>query len=62
MCLFFVNFIDLSEKEEVTPLSKHWNTKECRNTSGSGDESDDNELLERKKEATTHKFQAIRSI
>ena len=62
MCLFPVYFIDLYEEEEVTPLSEKWKLEELIITCGNGDESDDNELVDSKKEATTNKFQARRDI
>ena len=60
LCLFSVYFIDLFEEEEVTPLSKKRKPEERISTCGSEDESDDNEFVESKKEATRHKSQAIR--
>ena len=62
MCLFFVNFIDLYEEEEVTPLSKNWKPKDCMSTSCTGDGVDDNEYMKSKTQATTHRFQAIVDI
>ena len=62
MCLFFVNFIDLYEEEEVIPLSKKWKPKDCMSTSCTGDGVDDNEYMKSKTQGTTHRFQAIIDI
>ena len=59
MCLFSVYFIELYDEEGVTPPSKKQKPKERISTCGSEDESDDNEFLEKKKEATRNKLQAI---
>ena len=44
----------------MTLLSRKRKPEECISTCGSEDESDDNEFVESKKEATRHKSQAIR--
>ena len=60
LCLFSVYFIDLCEEEEVARLSRKRKPEERISTCGSEDESDDNEFVKSKKEATRHKPQTIR--